>query len=119
MELTTITNIIEEFPRFKDVSDLVKFYVLSEIKGGACCGHMYIIMHNLKTILFTIDFLQVNVEFEMLYPDECNNFFTKWGNYFKERIIMLGKQEYPAVQQIIKNTKNSKLLFKNQADFSP
>lgn len=42
MELTTITNIIEEFPRFKDVSDLVKFYVLSEIKGGACCGHMYI-----------------------------------------------------------------------------
>ena len=55
----------------------------------------------------------------MLYPDECNNFFTKLGTYFKERIIMLGKQEYPAVQQIIKNTKNSKLLFKNQADFSP
>ncbi len=46
----------------------------------------------------------------MLYPDECDNFFTKWGTYFKERIIVLGKQEYPAVQQIISNTKNSKLL---------
>ena len=46
----------------------------------------------------------------MLYPGECNNFFTKWGTYFKERIIVLGKQEYPAVQQIISSTKNSKFF---------
>ena len=49
-------------------------------------------MHNPKTyLLFTIHFhCKVNVEFEMLYPDECNNFFTKWGTYFKERIIVEG-----------------------------
>ncbi len=27
MKLTTITNIIEEYPRFKDVPDMVSFYL--------------------------------------------------------------------------------------------
>ncbi|CAB4003541.1 Hypothetical predicted protein [Paramuricea clavata] len=32
---------------------------------------------------------KINFEFKLLYPDDCNNFFTKWGTYFRERIITL------------------------------
>ncbi|XP_028401812.1 uncharacterized protein LOC114524820 isoform X2 [Dendronephthya gigantea] len=73
LELTTITSIIEKYPRFKDVPDMI------------------------------------NVEFQLLYPEECDNFLTKWGTYFQERIIVLGRNEYPAVQQIISDSKNSDL----------
>ncbi|CAB3977440.1 hypothetical protein BSL78_19360 [Paramuricea clavata] len=61
----TITSIIEEYPRFKDMPDLI------------------------------------NLEFQMMFPDECDNFITKWGPFFQARIIALGKQDYPAVQQLI------------------
>jgi hypothetical protein len=37
----------------------------------------------------------------MMFPDECDNFITKWGPFFQARIIALGKQDYPAVQQLI------------------
>lgn len=60
--------------------------------------------------LAKMSFPQVNLEFRLLYPNHCDNFLMKWDSYFKERIIALGKEEYPAVKQLISSYKeNGKL----------
>ncbi|XP_071838876.1 uncharacterized protein [Apostichopus japonicus] len=48
----------------------------------------------------------INLEFQMMYPERCDNFITKWETCFREKIIALGEAEYPAVQGLIKNYKD-------------
>ncbi|PIK43795.1 hypothetical protein BSL78_19360 [Apostichopus japonicus] len=48
----------------------------------------------------------INLEFQMMYPERCDNFITKWETCFREKIIALGEAQYPAVQGLIKNYKD-------------
>ena len=45
---------------------------------------------------------QVNVEFGIMYPKKVDRFITRWPMY-RQAIIKVGKQEYPAVQDLIKS----------------
>jgi hypothetical protein len=42
-----------------------------------------------------------------MFPDNCDNFLIKWGTFFKRRIIALGKQDYPAVRELIEKYKDN------------
>ncbi|KAJ8039915.1 hypothetical protein HOLleu_14068 [Holothuria leucospilota] len=43
----------------------------------------------------------INMEFQMMFPEKCDNFVTKWEASFTEKIIALGQAEYPAIQGLI------------------
>lgn len=45
----------------------------------------------------------INLEFEMMFPNEWDNFLSKWGTNFSEQIIEVRKHEYPPVQEVIED----------------
>ena len=54
-----------------------------------------------------ISLLQINVEFALLYPEECNNFLKKWGTSFRENIITTAKNDYATIQQMMSDHQDS------------
>ncbi|KAJ8037515.1 hypothetical protein HOLleu_18345 [Holothuria leucospilota] len=45
----------------------------------------------------------IDVEFQMMYPDNHSGFLSKWECYYAPRILEIAKEEYPAIAAIISN----------------
>ena len=45
---------------------------------------------------------QINLDFQLQYPDKCDNLISKWRTNFSDQIIAVGELDYPDVRAVIK-----------------
>ena len=51
-------------------------------------------------------FSQINMDFEMMFPDKSDELLTKWDTFYRDRVVAVGVQESDAVRELIKSFEN-------------
>ena len=106
LEAPTAHDVLERFPRFVDMPGLVSTVYLHLVFMSM--SHEYITSILLTSVWYDESFhmvtsqscfhywskipffLQINSDFERMFPNSHSNLLTRWGSYFRKRIFVVG-----------------------------